>query len=178
MEDRRKEIHFKRVAGPEASRRRRENQVVQIRKGKREERLVKIRSLVPGTLVSSTLSPGDIPELVIALLASLELETTLSSVRQLRQLLSFEEDPPVDQVVDAPGLLPRLIELLRCDASTELQVEVAWALTNVASTDRAGELVEAGACPELVRLLGQEHAVEVREQAAWCLGNIAGDQPE
>jgi hypothetical protein len=56
----------------------------------------------------------------------------------------------------------------------KLQIEAAWALTNIASTDRTKLVVEGGALPQLIRLLMSGNS-DIREQCAWCLGNIAGD---
>ena len=52
--------------------------------------------------------------------------------------------------------------------------ESAWALTNIASTDKTTAVVDALAVPPLIDLLRHE-VPDLREQAAWCLGNIAGD---
>lgn len=93
----------------------------------------------------------------------------------MRKLLSQPNNPPVDAVI-AAGLLPRLVALLQAP-DARLLVEVAWAITNIASTDRTADVVAAGAIPALVQHLF--HADPgVRDQSVWCLGNIAGDCPK
>jgi HEAT repeat protein len=69
-----------------------------------------------------------------------------------------------------------LVELLRRDSSPRLQLEAAWALTNIASgaPEHVRAVVDGGALTPLCRLLRASDSA-VREQAAWALGNIAGD---
>lgn len=62
--------------------------------------------------------------------ARLELEAT----RGIRKILSVERQPPVLQVLQT-GVLPQLVEFLKCVDRPEMQFEAAWALTNVASTE-------------------------------------------
>jgi hypothetical protein len=50
------------------------------------------------------------------------------------QILSVERSPPVEQVLQA-GLLPVLVQSLAREGVPQLQVEAAWALTNIASTE-------------------------------------------
>lgn len=108
----------------------------------------------------------------LAGLAAKSFERRLGAVRSIRELVALEHEPPIDAVVEA-GAVPRLVDLL---AEPGLELEAAWALTNVASGTSAqtATVVEAGAVPGFVALLKSDDA-EVREQAAWALGNIAGD---
>lgn len=92
-----------------------------------------------------------------------------------RRLLSFEENPPLQQVIDS-NLVPKFISFIKRADDTKLQFEAAWCLTNIASGehDHVQVLIEKGAVGVLVNLLSSPH-IEVIEQAIWALGNIAGD---
>jgi len=68
------------------------------------------------------------------------------------------------------------VHALQCGDRIDLQFEAAWALTNIASTERTSVVVESGAVPHLTQAL-LSACPNVREQAAWCLGNISGDGP-
>jgi importin subunit alpha-6/7 len=118
----------------------------------------------------------DIPRLQEVILQPGDMELLTLAVRAVRKLLSSERNPPVDQVL-AAGILPRLVEFLGCEHWPMLMFETAWALTNIASTDRTCDVVNQGAILPLIRCL-HYHSADVREQAAWCLGNIAGDRHE
>lgn len=96
-------------------------------------------------------------------------------MKQIRRLLSSEENPPVREVL-ASGVLPTLVALLE-SADAKVVFESAWALTNIASTEFTKAVVDAGALPKLVA--GMMHAdATVREQSLWCVGNISGDCPD
>mmetsp|Transcript_35057 Transcript_35057/g.41308 ORF Transcript_35057/g.41308 Transcript_35057/m.41308 type:complete len:1588 (+) Transcript_35057:124-4887(+) len=127
------------------------------------------------TTGSSTLplSEDSLPRVVAALDAS-ELSAQLTAAARLRRLLSAD-DPPIKEAVGR-GAVPRLVELLRRDSSPRLQLESAWALTNIASgaPEHVRAVVDGGALTPLCRLLRASDSA-VREQAAWALGNIAGD---
>mmetsp|Transcript_16270 Transcript_16270/g.56773 ORF Transcript_16270/g.56773 Transcript_16270/m.56773 type:complete len:741 (-) Transcript_16270:187-2409(-) len=101
----------------------------------------------------------------------------LDGVRELRQILSRERDPPIAQVLDA-GFLP-LVLPLGSSGNAALQFEVLWALTNIASgtTEQTRALADAGAIPVFVDALTSQSA-DVRDQAVWALGNVAGDSVE
>ena len=107
-------------------------------------------------------------------LASEDARLLARTADMLRRLLSFDRSPALDATVRA-GVLPRLVELLARDATPRLQLEAAWALTNIAGGTSANteSVINAGAVPALVRLLDSPDA-DVREQAVWALGNIAG----
>ena len=122
-----------------------------------------------------TATVGDIPALMQGLLSS-NNENQLSCLRQFRKLLSTESNPPVQQCIDC-GALPLFVKFLERFDSPQLQFEAAWALTNIASTDKTRVVVESGALPLLTQLLQSPNA-DIREQCAWCLGNIAGDSSE
>ncbi len=121
-----------------------------------------------------------VPTYLAALLGPVPSEVAqVEAAQALRRLLS-PPGPPMAEVLGAlaPGdLLPHLVHLLATTPSTALQWELAWALTNIASStesEHTREVVRAGAVPVMVALL-QSPCPNVREQCAWCLGNIAGD---
>jgi len=167
------------------SRRRRGENSVSLRKAKREEGLAKRRNLtesnIPETEVpcmngespsKKTYTVKDLSSLRLGLQSS-DISIVVESTRGIRKILSVESNPPVEDVL-AANVLPMLISFLGREESNELQFEAAWALTNIASTDRTNVVVENGAIPPLIQLLTHKNA-EIREQCAWCLGNIAGD---
>ena len=78
----------------------------------------------------------------------------------------------------ATGVTATLVGFL-AHPNTELQLEAAWALTNIASGSsvHAAAVVDAGGAKAFCSLLLSPND-DVREQAVWALGNIAGDSPE
>jgi hypothetical protein len=60
-------------------------------------------------------------------------EYQIEATRKIRMLLSLENDPPIDQALQFPGLIPRLVSFLECFDIPPLQLEAAWSLTNIAS---------------------------------------------
>ncbi|KAF7683902.1 Importin subunit alpha-6 [Astathelohania contejeani] len=167
----------------DARRRERSQAQVELRKQRRDELLNKKRST---TLASSTTS-GPIPNMDTMRTRTLSdnTEEILSGVYEFRTLLSVEMQPPIQAVIDS-GLVPRFVELLSpsClaykaapgDLATNIRLEAAWVLTNIASgtTVQTQVVVDAGAVPLLVSML-EERNEELVDQAIWALGNIAGD---
>ena len=114
--------------------------------------------------VSKTYSCADIPSLMVGL-QSADVEVQTQSLRGFRKLLSCEQNPPVQQCVDC-GAVPLFVKFLQRTDCQALQFEAAWALTNIASTDRTRVVVECQALPHLVQLL-QSSNPDIREQCAW-----------
>lgn len=94
----------------------------------------------------------------------------------MRKLLSIEDNPPIQAIIDA-NLLPVFIQLLHHNIP-KFQFEAAWCLTNVASgtTDHVSNLIEKDVLIHFNQLLSSPH-IEVVEQVIWGIGNIAGDSP-
>jgi len=97
---------------------------------------------------------------------------------EFRRMLSVEEQPPIQEVINS-GVVPRLMKFLSFDDDYKLQFEAAWTITNIASgsTTHTKVIVDNGGISAFVKLLRSPNA-EVQEQAVWALGNIAGDSPE
>lgn len=194
---------FKKGVDADEARRKREDAAVQLRKQVREEALEKKRvtndtgagqqavaqvdpnnismvgnGLPPGAVLSGA-SPSQLEQIpaLAQLLASADPNAQFNSTQQFRKLLSIQENPPIQEVIQA-GVVPRFVEFLKEINRPELQFEAAWVLTNIASGSAMQTrcVVEHGALPIFVQLL-QSPNDDVREQAVWALGNIAGDSP-
>ncbi|KAL1545977.1 Importin subunit alpha-4 [Salvia divinorum] len=175
------------------ARRRREDNLVEIRKSKREDNLLKKRreGLLNGTFPQQTPlfspDPSQSPAAVEKKLESIpsmvegvwsnDTNAQLDATTQFRKLLSIERSPPIDEVIKS-GVIPRFVEFLARQDLPQLQFEAAWALTNVASgtSEHTRVVIDHGAVPKFVELLSSA-SDDVREQAVWALGNVAGDSP-
>ncbi|MBA0783913.1 hypothetical protein Gotri_001554 [Gossypium trilobum] len=175
---------YKVAVDAEEGRRRREDNMVEIRKNRREESLQKKRreglqaQPMPASLHSSAVEKKleNLPAMVAGVWAD-DSNMQLEATTQFRKLLSIERSPPIDQVIQA-GVVPRFIEFLVRDDFPQLQFEAAWALTNIASgtSENTKVVIDHGAVPIFVKLLASP-SDDVREQAVWALGNVAGDSP-
>lgn len=173
-------------------RRRRETQQVELRKAKRDETLSKRRNLVEHEPELENESEEEetfgldsqfIQQLTESIptlkeqITSADIDAQLKATTKFRQVLSRENNPPITLVIQS-GVVPILVSFMK-DHPPALQLEAAWALTNIASgtSQQTRVVVEAGAVPLFVELL-YANSVEVKEQAIWALGNVAGDSSQ
>ncbi|CAH1451850.1 unnamed protein product [Lactuca virosa] len=177
---------YKVAVDADEGRRRREDNMVEIRKNKREENLLKKRQVLPSSQPLSTGAPvptstvekklESLPAMVAGVYSN-DNNMQLEATTQFRKLLSIERSPPIEEVIQS-GVVPRFVEFLMREDFPQLQFEAAWALTNIASgtSDNTKVVIDHGAVPIFVKLLASP-SDDVREQAVWALGNVAGDSP-
>jgi importin subunit alpha-1 len=181
---RRKE--FKKGTELEETRRRREDEAIQIRKKEKDEQLARRRRMqdeelaapaAPAAVAPSSLVDISILPQLLNAMATGDGSVRFQATQQVRKLLSIEKTPPIQPVIEI-GMIPYLVRFIQQDGMPDLQFEAAWALTNIASgnADQTKAVVDAGTVPLFIRMLGSPNA-DVKEQAVWALGNIAGDSP-
>ncbi|XP_003739017.1 importin subunit alpha-5 [Galendromus occidentalis] len=176
----------------ETNRNRRKDDVIELRKARKDEQLSKRRNVAmveptsdtdeTDQLDQSSPQPGqnvavtDIEKLVQGMHSN-DLDEVYRSTHLARKILSRERNPPIDKFI-AFNAVPRLVQLLERDDRPDLQFETAWALTNIASgnSEQTECVVKSGSCDHFIRLLSSP-AINVAEQAVWALANIAGEGP-
>ncbi|XP_059654400.1 importin subunit alpha-1a-like [Cornus florida] len=177
-EDRRNK--YKVAVDAEEGRRRREDDMVEIRKNRREERLQKKRreglqaNSQPFIAAVETLE--QLPAMVSGVFSN-DFDLQLQMTTQFRKLLSIECCSLIEEVIKS-GVVPRFVKFLMRNDFPQLQFEAACSLANIASgtSENTKVVIDHGAIPLFVKLLGSPRD-EIREQVVWALGNVAGDSP-
>uniref|UniRef100_A0A1A9WCB0 Importin subunit alpha n=1 Tax=Glossina brevipalpis TaxID=37001 RepID=A0A1A9WCB0_9MUSC len=165
------------------SRSRRHTVIVELRKSKKEDHLFKRRNINENDLVSpikesDCQSPKSMyMDETFRAMCSEDPQMQFSGMLGARKFLSRQKNPPIDEMIDL-GIVPLCIEFLQKTEYPHLQIEAAWALTNIASgnSNQTGCVVNHNAVPLFVKLLYSEYS-NLAEQCVWALGNIAGDGP-
>uniref|UniRef100_A0A1A9VIL1 Importin subunit alpha n=1 Tax=Glossina austeni TaxID=7395 RepID=A0A1A9VIL1_GLOAU len=166
------------------SRLRRHEVTVELRKSKKEDHLLKRRNIneedqsSPIKVLPKVASPAD-PSVdrIFENIRSSDSKRQFAGLLAARKLLSNEQHPPIDLMIDN-GIVPLCVEFLQKVECPHIQFEAAWALTNISSgtSEQTGCVVASNAVPHFVNLLECEY-IYIAEQAVWALGNIAGDGP-
>ena len=88
-------------------------------------------------------------------LTSNNLKNEYLGVIGLRKLLSLEDHPPIQMVIDS-NLIPKLIELMGRKEQPSLQLESTWCLTTLATGDsyQIQTILDRGGLNALLGLLG------------------------
>ena len=175
---------FKHICDGDDIRRRREDSTVQIRKIEKEEQLFRRRKLADSG--SGSIGSVSIPtscKNIHGLVESLFLHDpvlVLEASVALRKILSIDHKPPIVEVLEFPKVLSRMKELLLNNEYPEIQLEICWCLTNVASgtSEQTLEVVNNGFVLIFVEFLKCWNNEDLQEQAIWAIANIAGDRPE
>uniref|UniRef100_G1KGE6 Importin subunit alpha n=1 Tax=Anolis carolinensis TaxID=28377 RepID=G1KGE6_ANOCA len=147
-------------------RRQRNEVVVELRKNKRDEHLLKKRNVPHEDICEDSDIDGDFRvqntslEAIVQNASSDNQGIQLSAVQAARKLLSSDRNPPIDDLIKS-GILPILVHCLERDDNPSLQFEAAWALTNIASGTSE-----------------QTQAVNVCEQAVWAFRQYHSDGPQ
>ncbi|KAH7513003.1 hypothetical protein FEM48_Zijuj12G0150300 [Ziziphus jujuba var. spinosa] len=105
------------------------------------------------------------------------LHKRVSTLRELRRLLSRSEFPPAESALRA-GAIPILVQCLSFGSPDEQLLEAAWCLTNIAAGKPEETKALLPALPLLIAHLGEKSSLPVAEQCAWALGNVAGEGEE
>jgi hypothetical protein len=173
---------FKKGVDADDARRRREDENVQLRKAKRDEQLSKKRLMrddaenTENEPVNTNLSldPGMAAAATKLKDPSLDIQTRIAVVTEIRKQLSRATKPPIQEAINA-GICPLAVQYLGSD-NAKLQFEASWVLTNIASGEshQTQAVVDAGGVSAFLEIL-RTGDVETKEQVVWAMANIAGD---
>ncbi|KAJ1417185.1 Importin-alpha, importin-beta-binding domain [Sesbania bispinosa] len=175
----------------EQGRKRREDNLIQIRKNKRRHTLLNKRnhplpllhhhhihdSAAAPFPLSNTLEGHNhnIPALLQRIWSN-DPAAQLEATAQFRKLLLLTlsvDSPQIDEVIEE-RLVSRFVEFLTNHDLPNLQNEAAWALSNITwgKSEHKRVVIKQGAVPVLVNLL-HSSTIDVKEKVLCCLGNIA-----
>ena len=197
---------FLRSLDADEVKKRRDDNIVELRKKKRMDNLVKrsrntqslsssqisfdpsqvesILSAACPQLIDASISNGERILLLTSLISTLcqgppqPSSPVLPAAIELLCKLASSENTQALQVIWESGVSLRLIELLG-HSSDKIKFHCAWILTNLSSqtTEVCNRLAEQGAVEALSRIAASDVISEHTHQALWALSNFAGDNP-
>ncbi|KAK7397109.1 hypothetical protein VNO78_18276 [Psophocarpus tetragonolobus] len=162
----------------EACRRRREEDLIGIRKDKREETLLnKRRETKTPQPRGGSLWPF-IPSMVKELRSLYPHHKPLITAH-FKNLFTIGEIGPIDEIL-TQGVLPRFVHLLSMNDAPNVQLEVLQFLNNFASRSslHTTVIVQLGLLPTFVNLLNFSSSKDIREEIVFALLIIAGESPD
>eukprot|EP01155_Anaeramoeba_flamelloides_P017770 Anaeramoba_flamelloidesa568230_91.p1 GENE.a568230_91~~a568230_91.p1 ORF type:complete len:531 (-),score=127.03 a568230_91:124-1716(-) len=181
----RRQGRFKRKSTRTNSRDKRVEHTIKLSKSKRDERLMKRRN-IGKVLNSSNLNKQnnqnitdyipeieELPELVKGVNSN-DISIIKKSTQLIRKMLSVEDDPPVNEVLQT-NLISTFVSFLEGNDQF-LQFESAWILSNICSGEHeeCEYVVDLGIIPVFNELLKSQDP-DLLEQSCWALSNISGD---
>uniref|UniRef100_A0A8D0JQQ6 Importin subunit alpha n=1 Tax=Sus scrofa TaxID=9823 RepID=A0A8D0JQQ6_PIG len=173
---------------PQEMRRRREEEGIQLRKQKREEQLFKRRNVsLPKSDESMLESPIQDPDItstvpipeeevittdMVQMIFSNNADQQLTATQKFRKLLSKEPNPPIDQVIQKPGVVQRFVKFLERNENCTLQA--VWALGNIAGDNAECRdfVLNCEILPPLLELLTNSDRLTTTRNAVWALSNL------
>ena len=124
-------------------------------------------------LTSEEIQPTDFHK-IINLFHSQNKEEKLKGLIGIRQFLSIDPNPPIQEIIDMK-IVPELINLLD-NAPNEFKFEAIWCLTNIASgsEDQANTILIYGGVAKIYNLLDSD-IEEIKHQTIWLIANLTGE---
>lgn len=98
------------------------------------------------------------------------------SLKQLRQILTTNENPPYDEIVSS-GIISKLISYLSDTSESELRVDSLLCLVNISSGSHEQTNSVLPASSYFIAYLLSD-SIEIRHYSTWAIGNLAGDCQE
>ena len=164
-------------ASVEAQRDKRRDQETEIRKKKREKLLGSKRIRFSDIEVDSHVEEFTVEQVRnLAKAIQKSDKNNLNTLKSLRKAFG-QGSELISAFLTADNSLRAIVDHLSC-SDTELQLEAAWCITNLATGmhEDTMKVLKASSSYLITYLSGQN--VQLQDQCAWALGNLAGDSQE
>uniref|UniRef100_A0A914UW57 Importin subunit alpha n=1 Tax=Plectus sambesii TaxID=2011161 RepID=A0A914UW57_9BILA len=120
---------------------------------------------------------NEVEEMIDVLNKSDNMAAQMAAGAYFRKLLASRRPPPLRALLASDRLIPALIGCLYRSTMPDLQLDAAWAITNIAcgSQSETHQVVHHGGISALLLVAQTSPDAELCSQAIWGLGNIAAD---